>query len=84
MLDDSFENRRHAGARAANRGQNVTNRGLIFEALCPLARGRLELRLPLLQVVEQPCVLDGDECLIGESLDKLDLTLAVRLNPSSE
>ena len=38
-----------------------------------LGRARLHL-------LEQPRVLDGDDGLVGEGLDKLDLTLAVRLH----
>ena len=44
-------------------------RGLVFERLLQLALARL-LRL------EQPRVLDGDDGLVGEGLDQLDLLVA--------
>ena len=52
--------------------EHLAGRGLIFEGCLKLALARL-LRL------EQPRVLDGDDGLVGEGLDKLDLLVGERL-----
>ena len=48
--------------------EHLARRGLVLERFCELARPRL-LRL------EQPRVLDGDDGLVGEGLQQLDLDL---------
>ena len=37
-----------------------------------------------LQLVEQPCVLDGDHRLVGEGLDEVDLLVGEGLDAPSE
>ena len=61
------EDRLHFGRRAAYRRQDLAGRRLMFQRLRQVSRLRLHL-------VEQPRVLNGDDRLIRESLEQLDLT----------
>ena len=44
---------------------------------------RLELVLPRLQLIEQPCVLDGDHGLLCKIGNELDLLIGEQLNVAS-
>jgi hypothetical protein len=46
-----------------------------------LLQGLREVRSALTQFVEQPRILDGDDCLVGERAHQFDLTLRERLDP---
>ena len=65
-----FQNRRRRQTqierRAADDLQDLGRRGLLLQRLGKIARARLHL-------VEQPRVLDGDDGLVGESLEQRDL-----------
>src|SRR5687768_9397396 len=56
VLRDSIQYRLNIGRRAGNDAQDLT-------------RGRLLLQR-LLKFLEQPDVLDGDHCLVGEGFEK--------------
>src|SRR6516164_2476698 len=62
-FDDGFKYRLQLVGRPGNHGENVTNGGLIFERL-------LQLPFACLFRLEQPRVLDGDDGLVGESLEQ--------------
>src|SRR3984957_2364922 len=64
---DRVQNGLHLGRRAAYRRQDLAGRRLMFQRLRQVSRLRLHL-------VEQPRVLNGDDRLIRESLEQLDLT----------
>src|SRR5262245_63233021 len=55
--------------------EHIARCGLIFKRLRELLGPFSELSRPRLFGLEQPCVLDGDHCLVGESLEELDLGL---------
>src|SRR5258708_34514125 len=64
---DRVQDGLHFGWRAAYRRQDLAGRRLMFQRLRQVSRLRLHL-------VEQPRVLNGDDRLIRESLEQLDLT----------
>ena len=59
--------------RTGDDTQNFTRRRLLFQRLG-------EISIPFLQLLKQPHVLDGDDCLIGEGLEKTDLLVRERLD----
>ena len=69
FCSDRVEHRLQIDRRAADDLEHVAGRGLVFERFVQFALARL-LRL------EQPRVLDGDDGLVGEGLDQLDLLVA--------
>src|SRR5262245_30270190 len=67
-LDDGVENRLHIRRRAANDTEHLGCCSLMFQGLSQFC-------VALLDLLEQPHVLDGDHCLIGEGLEKSDLLI---------
>src|SRR5262249_28952814 len=65
-LGNRVEHRLDVGRRAGDHVQDLGAGRLLLERLGELARARLHL-------VEQPHVLDGDDGLVGEGLEQLDL-----------
>ena len=65
-LDDGVEHRLHICRRAADDAEHLGRRGLMLQRFA-------QLRIALLQFLEQPHVLDGDDSLVGEGRDQLDL-----------
>ena len=53
-------------------------RGLLLQRLGDLAVALLKLGVALLQLLEQPGVLDGDDGLVRERLQQRDLALGER------
>ena len=66
MLGDGIEHRLQFGRGAANDRENVTRRRLLLQRFGEIAVFRFQL-------VEQADVLDGNDGLIGEGLEQLDL-----------
>ena len=50
--------------------EHLRVRGLVFEGFLQFLRAGLDL-------LEQPRIVDGDDGLIGEGLDQLDLALGI-------
>src|SRR5262249_37026216 len=65
-LCDGIENRLHVGRRTADNGENLCCCRLVLQGLAQFC-------IALLKLFEQPHVLDGDHCLICESLEQLYL-----------
>src|SRR5262249_200446 len=70
-LYDRLQNGLQVGRRAADDTEHVTRIGLVFERLYQLALARLFL-------LEQPRVLDGDDGLVGEGLQPINLSVPER------
>src|SRR5262249_9690851 len=68
-LDQRIEYFLHVERRPADDLQNIGGGRLLFQ-------GFLQLALARLLCLEQPCVLDGDDGLVGEGLDQLDLLIS--------
>ncbi len=65
---DRLEHRLHVGRRATDDLQHLGGRGLLLQRLAEIGRA-------LAKFVEQPRVLDGDDSLVGEIRDQLDLLI---------
>ena len=65
--DDGVEHRLDV-QRRAHRPANLAQRRQLLDGLGQFAR-------PGLQLLEQPYVLDGDDRLVGEGLQQLDLAI---------
>src|SRR5262249_13450490 len=65
-VQDCAKDRLNTGLRATNDAKHLAGSGLIFKRL-------LQLPLARLLCLEQPCVLDGDDGLVGEGLEHSDL-----------
>ena len=61
-LDDGVEDRLHVRGRAADDAEHLGRRGLMLQRLA-------QFRVALLDLLEQPHVLDGDDRLVGEGLE---------------
>ena len=59
ILSNDIQHRLNVRRRASNDAQNFTRRRLLLQRF--------------LQLLEQPHVLDGDDCLVGEGFKQLDL-----------
>ncbi len=68
ILGDRVKDRLDIGGRAGDHAQNLARRRLLLEGLGEVAVASLELP-------EQADVLDGDDGLIGEGLQQLDLAV---------
>ena len=64
VLDDGVEDRLDVGRRARDDPQDLGRRRLLLQRL--------------FRLVEQPHVLDGDDRLVGEGLEELDLLVGER------
>src|SRR6516165_3916329 len=65
-LDQSAKHHLEVERRAADNLEHIGGRGLLLQGFA--------------QLVEQPRVLDGDDCLAGEALNQLDLLFGERPN----
>ena len=72
-LDEGAEDRLQVDRRARDDPQDLGRRRLLLQRL-----GRVAVAL--LQLLEQAGVLDGDDGLVGERLQQLDLPLGERLD----
>ena len=61
-LDDGVEDRLHVRGRAADDAEHLGRCRLMFQ-------GFAQLRIALLDLLEEPNILDGNNCLISEGLD---------------
>ncbi len=71
---DGIEDRLQVEGRAADDLEHVAGCGLVFERLLKIARA-------LAQFVEQADILDGDDGLVGEGLEQLDLRFGECFDP---
>ena len=65
-LDDGVEHRLHVRRRAADDAEHLGRCRLMLQRLA-------QFRIALLQFLEQPHVLDGDDGLVGKGFEKRDL-----------
>ena len=72
ILGDDVQDRLEIGRRARDDPQDLACRRLLLQRLGHLGVGLVRPVL-LLQLREQPHVLDGDHRLVGEGLQQLDL-----------
>ncbi len=75
VLGDSLHDRLEVGRRACNDPQDLSGDGLLLERLCHLRVCLRERTVLLLQLLEQPHVLDGDHRLVGEGPEEGDMAL---------
>src|SRR5215470_13486768 len=73
ICSDGIEHRLDVGWRATEDPQNLARRRLLIKRLGHLRVCLREGRVLVLQLGEQPDVLDGDDGLVGEDLKELDL-----------
>ena len=71
-FNERVEHRLQVERRAADDLQHVRRRGLVFEQFRQIVGA-------LVQFVEQPDVLDGDDRLVGEGLQQIDLLVLEQL-----
>src|SRR4029077_2362452 len=78
IIQDCFKNRLKIRERAADHLQYLTCGGLLLQCFG-------ELAVAILQVFEQPNILDGDHGLVSESFEERDLFLGKRseLSPAN-
>src|SRR5437762_1962806 len=67
-LADGIKHRLHVSRRAADDTEHLGGRGLVLQRLA-------QRSVALLELVEQPHVLDGDHRLVRERFQELDLPL---------
>ena len=72
-LDDSVEHRLHVSRRAADNAEHLGGSSLMLQRLA-------QFRVAFLEFLEQPRVFDGDDSLVGEGLQQLDLFVREGLN----
>ena len=72
-LDDGIEHRLHVRGRAADDAEHLGRCRLMLQ-------GFAQFCVALLDLLEQPHVLDGDYCLVGEGLEERNLLLGERPN----
>jgi hypothetical protein len=75
-FDDRVEYGPEAGRGAADDGEDLGHGGLLVEGFGDLAVAVLEL-------VEEAGVFDGDDGLVGEGLEKSNLTIGEGVDPES-
>src|SRR5262245_11488930 len=74
-LDDGVEDRLQLRRRTADNVKDFAGRGLILQRLTKLLRTFSEFTRSLLLRLEQPRVLDGDDCLVGKGLQESYLSI---------
>ena len=70
-LDDGVEHRLHVGRRAADDAEHFGRCRLMLQRLA-------QFRVALAEFFEQADVFDGDDGLVGESLEERDLLIGKR------
>src|SRR5262245_36341258 len=73
--DDRVEHRLHISRRLADHLQDVGGGDLLVKCLGYPRMGLGQRTLLLLQLLEQPHVLDGNDGLVGERLEQRDLLI---------
>jgi hypothetical protein len=76
---DGLKHSTEVGRGRGDDPQHLSRRGLLLQGLGDLAVAFPKLGVPLLDLLEQPRVLDGDHRLIGERLQQRDLPLGIWL-----
>jgi len=74
-LCDGIEHGLDVRRRTGDHPQDLARRRLLIERLGHLRMGRRERPVLLLQLREQPDVLDGDDGLVGEGLQQLQMCI---------
>ena len=72
ILGNHIQNRLNVRRRAGDHAQDFARRGLLLQSFGQIAIARL-------QFLEQTSVLDGNDGLVGEGTNKLDLFFSKRL-----
>src|SRR5215469_5950918 len=67
-LDDRIEHRLHVRGRSTDDAEHLSRCGLMFQGLA-------QFRVALLNLFEQPHVLDGNDGLVGEGFQEFDLPI---------
>src|SRR5215467_12417961 len=78
VFDQRLEDWLEIEGRAADDLEDLARRRLLLQRLTNLRVGLGQRPILLLQFREQPHVLDGDDCLVGEGLQQLDLAIRER------
>jgi len=73
---NSVEDRLQLIGRTRDDAEHLTDRGLIFQRSREFRRLDLDLSCSSLLCLEQPRVLNGDDGLVGEGLDKCNLIVS--------
>ena len=73
-LDDGVKDRLHVRRRAADDAEHFRSRRLMLQRLPQFC-------IALLDFLEQPNVLDGDDRLVGEGFEKSDLLVGKEVVP---
>src|SRR5215831_18034437 len=68
IVDDCVEHWLHISRGLADHAQNLARRGLLLERLTHLRVGLRQRPILLLELREEPHVLDGDHRLVGKGL----------------
>src|SRR5262249_41442009 len=72
-LDDRVEDRLHVGGRTADDAEHLGRCRLMLQGLA-------QFRIALLDFLEEPHILDGDDRLVGEGFEEFDLFFSKRSN----
>src|SRR5262249_4239879 len=75
---DAIEYRLYVCWRPADHSYDIARRCLLFKGLTDLRMGLRERPILLLQLLEQPHILDRDDRLIGKRLEQFDLDFGKR------
>src|SRR5262249_26679596 len=78
MLGDRVEHALDIRGGAGNDSEDLTRRRLLIQGLAYLGVGLGECVVLLLELGEQPHVLDGDDGLVGKGLEECDLLVGKR------
>jgi len=76
VVQHRLEHRRELAGRARDDAQNVRGRGLLLQQFAEIVR-------TLAQLVEQACIRDCDDGLLGEIADQCDLPVGERADFSA-
>src|SRR5215831_2069498 len=72
-LDDGVKHRLHICRRTADDAEHLGGCGLMFQRLP-------QFNIALLDLFEEPYILDGDDCLVRERLEERHLLLCKRID----
>ena len=71
VLDEGIQHRREIECRAADDLEDLARRGLLLQRLADLGMGVRQRLVLILQLREQPHILNGDDRLVDEGLEQL-------------
>src|SRR5262249_4348968 len=74
-VHDSGEYTVDVGLGLTNYAKHLAGGGLVFKRFCKLLRTFRKLPRPRLLSLEQPRVLYGDDCLVSERLEQINLSV---------